>query len=163
MKWIVLATLLCLSSMASSQTLSQFSKESSLNSPVFMELYTSQGCNSCPPAETWLSSFVDNKQLWQRYFPIAFHVTYWNYLGWKDPFSQRQFSKRQYKHLNALNIRQVYTPEFVVNGHEWRGWFDRNTKQITELPSNRVGKLKVTINGNTINAHFTPANKKKIS
>ncbi|WP_133407171.1 DUF1223 domain-containing protein [Parashewanella tropica] len=159
MKWIIFAGLLGFSGFIHSQTLESFSKESSAESPVFMELYTSQGCNSCPPAETWISSFVDNKQLWQRYFPIAFHVTYWNYLGWKDPFSQRQFSKRQYKHLNALNIRQVYTPEFVVNGHEWRGWFERNVKQITELPSKDVGKLKVEISRSNLKAQFKPSDK----
>ncbi|WP_394202350.1 DUF1223 domain-containing protein [Shewanella waksmanii] len=107
--------------------------------------YTSQGCSSCPPAELWLSSFRDHNQLWKTLFPLAFHVSYWNYIGWKGPYSKRAFSQRQYDHLNAKNTGQVYTPQFVINGKEWRGWFDRELGDVFNQPPEKVGVLSVTI------------------
>ena len=54
---------------------------------ILIELFTSQGCSSCPPAEKWLNQFIKDKELWEKYIPVAFHVDYWDYLGWKDPYS----------------------------------------------------------------------------
>lgn len=65
------------------------------NQTTVLELYTSQGCSSCPPAEKWISGFVDSDKLWTELVPINFHVDYWDYLGWKDPFADSAFSKRQ--------------------------------------------------------------------
>ncbi len=88
---------------------------------VLIELFTSQGCSSCPPAEKWLNQFKENKDLWEKYIPIAFHVDYWNYLGWKDPYSKTQATKRQKRYRRERKVRSVYTPGVVVNGKEWRG------------------------------------------
>src|SRR5574337_134224 len=60
-----------------------------------MELYTSEGCDSCPPAEEWLSSFTDDRRLWKQLVPVAFHVDYWDELGWKDPFDNHLYTRRQ--------------------------------------------------------------------
>lgn len=152
---ILLLTLLLSQSLAA-QTLSQFSKQSTDTRPIFIELFSSQGCSSCPPAEKWFSKFMSEDELWQDYFPISFHVTYWNYLGWRDPFSKRQYSQRQYDHLNNLNIRQVYTPGFVVNGNEWKGWFNRDFSQVSRSSGQRVGKLKVTVVNKHLTAVFIP-------
>ena len=136
------------------QSYLNFEKQSDKQQPILIELYSSQGCSSCPPAEEWLSRFMKKDELWSRYFPLSFHVSYWNYLGWKDPFSDRRYSKRQYDHLNLLNIRQVYTPQFIVNSHEWRGWFERDYGSLTQIKTNKTGQLKLNIANGKIDASF---------
>jgi hypothetical protein len=84
-----------------------------------IELYTSEGCSSCPPADQWLGTLKDDPGLWQKFVPVSFHVTYWDYLGWKDPFAQDVFSQRQRAYASAWNARSVYTPGFVNQGREW--------------------------------------------
>jgi len=88
-----------------------------------LELFSSQGCSSCPPAERWVSKQLSHPQLWQQFIPVVFHVDYWDYLGWKDPFSNRQFSHRQRKYHNLGAVSSVYTPGFIFDGKEWRGWY----------------------------------------
>lgn len=88
-----------------------------------LELYTSQGCSSCPPAERWLSSFVSDEDLWTGVIPINFHVDYWDYLGWKDPFARAEFTTRQRNYQQLGHSRNVATPGFIVNGKGWNGWF----------------------------------------
>ncbi|MBV7315664.1 DUF1223 domain-containing protein [Shewanella sp. NIFS-20-20] len=88
----------------------------------WIELFTSQGCSSCPPADAWLNRWRDDPLLWHSVFPLAFHVSYWNYLGWHDPYSSSEFSERQYLHLNQRHTRNVYTPQILINAQEWRGW-----------------------------------------
>lgn len=88
-----------------------------------LELYTSQGCSSCPPADKWLSGFTDKKELWESVVPVAFHVDYWDYLGWEDPYGDTTFSQRQRDYAARWRNNRVYTPGFVLNGQEWRGWF----------------------------------------
>jgi hypothetical protein len=86
-----------------------------------LELYTSEGCSSCPPADRWLSELVTSTQQDLDVLALAFHVDYWNYLGWEDRFSSADYSKRQ-RELGANNLqRSIYTPEFFVNGKEARG------------------------------------------
>ncbi|MBM7071214.1 DUF1223 domain-containing protein [Shewanella sp. 202IG2-18] len=129
-----------------------FEKQSNDKAPIMIELFSSQGCSSCPPAEEWISTFMKNNKLWDTYFPVSFHVSYWNYLGWKDPFSDRRYSKRQYDHLNLLNIRQVYTPQFVVNSHEWRGWFNRDYDSLKQIKTTHAPKLTLHIENGNIDA-----------
>ncbi|MDH5614701.1 MAG: DUF1223 domain-containing protein, partial [Gammaproteobacteria bacterium] len=91
---------------------------------VLIELYTSEGCSSCPPAEKYLNTYRHNKELWHTYIPVAFHVDYWDYIGWKDRFASPSFSTRQRQHARERNVRSVYTPSFMVNGAGWQpGWF----------------------------------------
>ncbi|MBE8167854.1 MAG: DUF1223 domain-containing protein, partial [Shewanella sp.] len=155
---IIGALLVVLSSGVQAQSLTEFTKQSDEKKPIFIELFSSQGCSSCPPVEEWFSKFMDEQALWQSYFPVSFHVTYWNYLGWRDPFSQRKYSQRQYDHLDKLNIRQVYTPGFLVNGNEWRGWFDRDFSQVKQAGNQVVGKLSLDIKGRQLSASFKPNN-----
>ena len=121
-----------------------------------LELYTSEGCSSCPPAEAWLSRLKESPGLWKTFVPMAFHVDYWDRLGWRDPFSDRQFSDRQYQYADLWHSENVYTPEFVLNGKEWRAWLVRK-----EVPgsSAKVGVLKVTSSEtNRWQAEFQPVN-----
>jgi hypothetical protein len=85
-----------------------------------IQLYTSEGCSSCPPAEAWLAGLRNDPDLWHRFVPIAFHVTYWNYLGWTDVLATPAYTQRQYTYASAWGGNQVYTPCFVRDGEEWR-------------------------------------------
>jgi hypothetical protein len=96
---------------------------SSTSPTTVLEVYTSQGCSSCPPAEKWLSTMVDSTSLWQSLVPINFHVDYWDYLGWKDPFANRAFSVRQRDYKRVGKSKTVGTPGFALNGKGWNGWF----------------------------------------
>lgn len=85
-----------------------------------LELYSSEGCSSCPPAESWLADLREAPGLWRDFVPVAFHVAYWDRLGWRDRFASRQFTARQYAYADAWRSKSVYTPGFVLNGAEWR-------------------------------------------
>jgi len=86
-----------------------------------VELYTSEGCSSCPPADRWLSRLVKIPKGEIDVLALAFHVDYWDYLGWKDRFASADYTRRQ-RQLGANNLQHtIYTPEFFVNGMEVRG------------------------------------------
>ena len=122
-----------------------------------LELFTSQSCSSCPPADDWLSkvgryhhgSFVS-------FVPIAFHVDYWNDLGWQDIFSSPEYSLRQRRLVKTWKRPSVYTPSVMLNGQELKGY-------SIPLPSNiKVGKLSVKINPDRkISVSFYPEDKAK--
>jgi hypothetical protein len=81
-----------------------------------VELFTSQGCSSCPAADKLLSAIIKSSQKeGQKIYALSFHVDYWNHLGWKDPYATKEFTSRQYKYAEAMHS-QVYTPQMVVNG-----------------------------------------------
>ncbi|HVT60287.1 MAG TPA: DUF1223 domain-containing protein [Thermoanaerobaculia bacterium] len=84
--------------------------------PVVVELFTSQGCSSCPPADRLLSRLPDDPRLAGKVIPLAFHVDYWNQIGWTDPFSARRWSERQEGYARAFRSSQVYTPQVVIGG-----------------------------------------------
>jgi len=127
--------------------------ESSTNVPTFIELYTSQGCSSCPPADRYLNSLKKKKGLFTDFIPMAFHVDYWDYLGWKDPFASAQHSNRQrlYKARNKSN--SVYTPQFIVSDQEWRGFFKRRKADLNSQFKNPK-KLSVEFDGREIKAEY---------
>lgn len=118
-----------------------------------IELYTSQGCSSCPPAEEYLNQYTDDGLLWKRYIPIAFHVDYWDYLGWKDQYASAENSKRQVLYAKLNKVPTVYTPGFIVNGKEWRGWRYQGRPQHTKQ---EVGRLSVSVLDDVLRAQFTP-------
>ena len=121
-----------------------------------IELYSSEGCSSCPPAEEWLGKLKDSPQLWHQVFPAAFHVNYWDDLGWPDRFARPAYTDRQRDYAAKLHQDSVYTPEFVVNGAEWRGWFHGGT---TPTPVPTQGRLRLTIEARTrsLSADYQPA------
>lgn len=112
-----------------------------------MEVYTSQGCSSCVPAQNWINTFVDDPRLWKKIIPVVFHVDYWDYLGWMDPFASKKFTQRQHQHKNQNHINSIYTPEFIINHQEWRGWF--HGEKLFE--NDRLkGMLSAKIEGNQV-------------
>ncbi len=125
--------------------------ESGTERTQLIELYTSQGCSSCPPAEDWLRQFTRSPLLWSQIIPIAMHVDYWDDLGWKDPFAEPAYGKRQRSHQQKGNVSSVYTPGFVINGQEWRDFFGpRLLPAITE----KGGSLKTTIKNQQLSADY---------
>ena len=120
-----------------------------------IELFTSEGCSSCPPAEKWLSRLKSNQELWKKIVPLAFHVDYWDHLGWRDRFAKPEFTSRQQRYAAAWGGDSVYTPGFVVNGKEWRSWFGGNALPAS---STKVGLLRVSLGDDgQLTATFLPA------
>jgi hypothetical protein len=120
---------------------------------VLVELFTSEGCNSCPPADKWMNALKDDTRLWKQFVPVAFHVDYWDYIGWKDRFADSANGIRQRKYRQQGNIRTVYTPGIIIDGKEWRNWHYR---RHVPLSDKTVGSLDVVVRGNYISAEFTP-------
>ena len=87
------------------------------------ELYTSEGCNSCPPADKWFSTLRLQKD---GIVPLAFHVDYWDYIGWKDRFAKAAFSERQRESVRRQGGRTSYTPQVMINGQDQRRWSDQS-------------------------------------
>jgi len=120
-----------------------------------MELYTSEGCSDCPPAEEWLSGFSDDRRLWKALVPVAFHVDYWDDQDWKDPFDNHVYTARQQSISAKAGSRTIYTPEFVLNGAEWQNWFNHWPLSLPDPVV--VGSLSLTADGRAVHVHFAPA------
>jgi hypothetical protein len=130
--------------------------QSSARQTALLELYTSEGCSSCPPAEAWLSHLKENPGLWSEFVPVAFHVDYWNGLGWRDQLSSDEFSERQRTYARDWSAAEIYTPEFVLNGREWRNWF--GFRGAPSASSAKTGTLQVSsADGKHWQAKFIPA------
>ncbi len=112
--------------------------QSTVERVALLELFTSEGCSSCPPAEEWFSKLRDAPGLWTQFIPMAFHVDYWDYLGWKDGFASAAFTKRQHEYAARWRSNSVYTPGFVMNGSEWR------EKRLALPEAEQAGVLALT-------------------
>jgi hypothetical protein len=100
----------------------QCAAKSGPNTAALVELYTSEGCSSCPPADRWLSGLSAQGYVPERVVPLALHVDYWDYIGWKDPYAKRAFSQRQRKLTQLQRLALVYTPQVMLQGLDFRGW-----------------------------------------
>jgi hypothetical protein len=127
----------------SADATSAMTLRSTENRTTLVELYTSEGCSSCPPAESWLSRLTNSPGLWRDFVPVAFHVDYWDYLGWRDPWGSKDFSNRQRAYAGAWSSGSIYTPGFVLNGKEWRDWSGAG---LGPSPKSNVGILQATSN-----------------
>ena len=117
-----------------------------------LELYTSEGCSSCPPADRWLSELKEDKRLWNQLIPVAFHVDYWNYIGWPDRFSSGAYSDRQRRYARGKGLSTVYTPGFLLNGQEWRSYF--GLRQLSLDSETDAGNLTVNVDQKTVHATY---------
>jgi hypothetical protein len=120
-----------------------------------LELYTSEGCSSCPPADDVLRGVVSQDNV----FALAFHVTYWNRLGWKDSFSQKIFDERQYNYGAQFKKEGVYTPQLVVNGTEEfvgsrKTQAENAIKKALAMPAKAQIKLSKTLKDNDISVKY---------
>ncbi|GMR16261.1 MAG: hypothetical protein BMS9Abin31_0580 [Gammaproteobacteria bacterium] len=117
--------------------------ESGVNRNTLIELFTSEGCSSCPPAEEFLNSIKNRKDIWKKWIPVAFHVDYWDYIGWKDPYAMKKYGERQSRYASLQRAATVYTPAFMVNGKGWRrGIFSSSLPDETSSAGNLVLSVK---------------------
>ncbi len=100
----------------------QCSAKSGSRTAVLVELYTSEGCDSCPPADRWLSSLASKGYAPDKVVPLALHVDYWDYIGWKDPYAKHEFATRQRRQAELKRARIVYTPQVLLQGQDFRRW-----------------------------------------
>ena len=107
-----------------------------------VELYTSEGCSSCPPADSFLSRLGQSQQ-GAEILPLAIHVDYWDYIGWKDPYARAEYTERQRRVAIANRQSSIYTPEFVVDGREARG--SRNIVDQVNATRNSPAEADMTL------------------
>ena len=118
-----------------------------------VEIFTSEGCSSCPPADKWLSTFKKDPDLFKTLVPLAFHVDYWDWLGWKDRFGSKEYTQRQRDYVKSDQLSQAYTPGILVNSQEFRQWF----RGARKLPNNsgKPGILSADLSkDNTLTINF---------
>ena len=120
------------------------SMEDPLYTPfAVLELFTSEGCSSCPPADEILRGVANQDNV----FALSFHVTYWNKLGWKDAFSQKMFDERQYAYGRLMKSSGVYTPQLVVNGsEEFVGSRKSQTEKSIEKALSQKAEASIILN-----------------
>ena len=132
----------------------------SMKNPLYppfavLELFTSEGCSSCPPADEILRGVANQDNV----FALSFHVTYWNKLGWKDAFSQKMFDERQYAYGRLMQSNGVYTPQLVVNGsEEFVGSRKSQTEKSIEKALSQTVEVGIflnkTLENNALKAHY---------
>ncbi|MEP6821262.1 MAG: DUF1223 domain-containing protein [Chthoniobacterales bacterium] len=146
--WVLLPlSCMALSSMRAAET--TFTSKSTR--AHLLELFTSEGCSSCPSAEAWLSQLKNAPGLWTDFVPLAFHVDYWDRLGWRDPFAAKAWTARQYRYSAAWRSSSVYTPGFVLDGREW------HNNGVPSASSEKPGVLKLALkDSNRVSASFQP-------
>ena len=124
---------------------------------ALVELYTSEGCSSCPPADRWLST-LGKRFGHERIVPLALHVDYWDYLGWKDPYAQRQFSLRQRKLSQLQRMALVYTPQVVLQGRDFPAWHGGAFEAAVAAINAQAPKAHITLQINALgNGQFDVA------
>lgn len=129
--------------------------ESGTRQTQVLELYTSHGCDSCPPADAWFRTLAERPELWRDLIPLAFHVDYWDGPAWRDRFSAAEFGQRQRSYHAAGAVRTIVTPGFVLAGREWKGWYDEQPLEIK--PGPEVGRLKLVVEpGREVGLSFQP-------
>jgi hypothetical protein len=126
----------------------QCTKQSPAHSVALVELYTSEGCNSCPPADRWISQTARKGYGADQWVPLSLHVDYWDRLGWKDKFGNPIFSARQRNLSDLARSRAVYTPEIFLNLREFRSWdsvsrFHDAVRQINAKPASADIRLEI--------------------
>lgn len=130
---------------------------------TFLELYSSESCSSCPPADQWISSLDTHKDLWKKFVPVVFHVDYWNHLNWKDELSSSSMTARQVAVSKTWKKPSVYTPSIMVNGAEWRGWRESSIEnQLSsslgdiklQILKNSTGLFKIVLEGQKTNTQY---------
>lgn len=157
-KTLSLVTLISLGFLSSVASAKEFISQN--NATEVIELFTSEGCSSCPPADRWLSTLKNKSETFKSIIPMSFHVDYWDYIGWKDRFAKNEYTQRQRQYVATSGVSQAYTPQMVTNSNEWRGFISGQRKWV---PNERdVGVLKVTLpdNAKEMVVRFAPNEKR---
>jgi hypothetical protein len=160
---LVLAVALCVVALAGvpgTAAKSEKSGDTAGRVPVLVELFTSEGCSSCPPADTYLQKLDQQPVAGAEMIVLSEHVDYWNHIGWKDPYSARFYSDRQSVYARRFDLEGPYTPEMVVDGTSEfvgsdpelpRKAFDRELG-VKKIPV-RLSAISLAAARNTLQAH----------
>lgn len=127
--------------------------ESGQEKVAVLELYTSEGCSSCPSADQFVSRIGESGWYPRQVIPLGFHVSYWDYIGWRDVYAQEAFEKRQRDIATRQRNRGVYTPQLVLDGVDARGFggFGRQLRKINQrLPEANIGFQVSSVDGKTL-------------
>jgi hypothetical protein len=135
------------------------------NGFVVAELFTSEGCSSCPPADKLVEKLQQDNP-GKAIYVLAYHVDYWDHQGWKDRFSDAAYTARQRRYADWLNLETVYTPQMVINGRkEFIGSYENQiTKTITKelaQPVTNTLTLRTHVEGSKLHVDYTTASEKK--
>jgi hypothetical protein len=127
------------------------SHQSPAHTVALLELYTSEGCNSCPPADRWLRELAQNFAA-EQLVALALHVDYWDYIGWKDRFAQARFTERQRQLSRLAGGSTIYTPEVFAGMKEFRSWrsqaeLEQRIRRINEQPAAAQINLQMSSDG----------------
>jgi hypothetical protein len=109
--------------------------------PVVVELFTSQGCSSCPPADAFLGELAQRKDV----IALAYHVDYWDYIGWKDRYASPAWTNRQKGYASSLELRSLYTPQMVIDGRADAVGSDRSNVNYLIERAASLPKLELTL------------------
>jgi hypothetical protein len=123
----------------------QCQARSGAQTTALVELYTSEGCDSCPPADRWLQGLAGRGLAPDRVVPLSLHVNYWDYIGWKDPYAQQRFADRQRKLAQVMRARIVYTPQVMLQGEDFRGWGGRAFEEAVAGINARPAKAAISL------------------
>jgi hypothetical protein len=157
---ILISGIVVIGTTASRQQLSEYALKTGTEGKGFvvMELFTSQGCSSCPPADEILGKYAQQDD--DHIIPLAFHVDYWNRLGWTDSFSRPAFTQRQDLYASRFGLESIYTPQLVINGQQELLGSDKD--KISELIKRSMNKtsaagihiVQTMINGNKVSIQY---------
>jgi hypothetical protein len=121
---------------------------------ALLELFTSEGCSSCPPADRWLQGLKGQGLGLDKVVPLSLHVGYWDAIGWKDPYAQARFTDRQRDYARQQRAASVYTPQVVLAGQDFRRWGDAELRSALAAPASRpVRGSRSRAHGGTCGAH----------
>lgn len=156
-----IAVVLCLALPVVAAQAVSCSAQSPAHTVALIELYTSEGCSSCPPADRWLVE-LSRRFTAEQLLALSLHVDYWDYIGWKDSFAQAQFSERQRWLSQLASSSTIYTPEIYAGMKEFRGWnkhnaLEKRIQMINRQPARARIKVLMSPSGNTsvdLEAHF---------
>jgi len=113
---------------------------------ALVELYTSEGCDTCPPADHWLSSLFSQGFRPDQVVPLSLHVDYWDYVGWKDPYAKAEFSARQRKLAAMRRPVIVYTPQVLLQGQEFRRWGSDDFGEAVTRINSHAARARIALN-----------------
>jgi len=144
------------------------SAHSGKNTTAILELYTSEGCSNCPQAEKYLSQLIKKHSQTKLFIPLAFHVDYWDYMGWEDPYSKPEHGTRQREIAARNKLNTLYTPQFVLYGRDFPAHKNipeaitiinnikphANIKLDAQLNNNRILATKIAIEANNERAQW---------
>jgi len=142
-RWIAAAALAGTSGLAVAATCTATSPKHTV---ALLELFTSEGCSSCPPADEWVRKLPDAGFGADRVVPLALHVDYWDYIGWQDRFASARYTERQKVYSAIGRSRFIYTPQVVLDGRDFRGWGNSRTfEQSVKATNARPARATITV------------------